>query len=194
MIIKNEKPPEWIMTGCLSQFRVNVERTFWAYGDVIYNPGGITIREDILAHEEQHGRQQEAYMHPMNGEDNGLHMCCEQHPSEWFTHTLADGTDCAGPGMRCIGGKDAWWTRYLAEPRFRLEQEAEAYAVQYKWILKHLADRNKRARWLHEYATQLSGPLYQVAVTHQQAKQMIEILAGTRMLPKAQRPPEFKPV
>lgn len=56
-----EKPPEWIMQGCLNQFRVNVEHTFWTYGDTIYNPGGHAIPADILAHEEQHGRQQEAY-------------------------------------------------------------------------------------------------------------------------------------
>ena len=145
MKILHEKPPEWIMTGCLSQFRVNVERTFWAYGDTIYNPGGILIREDIIAHEEQHGRQQEAHE----------------------------------------GGKDGWWRQYLAEPRFRLEQEAEAYGVQYKWYCKRIADRNKRAQFLHMIATQLSSPLYQLAVSQLQARTMIEVLSGHKQLPKA---------
>lgn len=145
MKIVNERPPEWIMTGCLSQFRVNVNNTFWAYGDVIYNPGGITIREDILAHEAQHGVQQ----------------------------------------SNTEGGPDAWWKRYLAEPRFRLEQEADAYGVQYRWFCARYKDRNQRNKFLVMIAGQLSGPLYQVAVSPLQARQMIEVLAGQRMLPKA---------
>lgn len=143
MKILNEKPPEWIMTGCLSQFRVNVERTFWAYGDTIYNPGGIVIRPDILAHEEQHGVQQAAHE----------------------------------------GGKDGWWKQYLSDPRFRLEQEADAYGVQYKWFCKRYKDRNERNRFLLMISAQLSGPLYQVAVSHIQARAMIEVLAGQRQLP-----------
>lgn len=144
MKILNEKPPEWIMTGCLSQFRVNVEQTFWAYGDVIYNPGGISIREDILAHEAQHGVQQSA------------------HPE----------------------GVDGWWRQYLSEPRFRLEQEAEAYGVQYRWFCAHYKDRNQRNKFLLMIAKQLSGPLYQVAVSQIQARTMIEVLAGQRQIPK----------
>jgi len=144
MKIINERPPEWIMSGCLSQFRVNVERTFWTYGDTIYNPGGINIREDIIAHEEQHERQQAAYE----------------------------------------GGKDAWWREYLSNPRFRLEQEAEAYGIQHKWYCARFKDRNQRSKFLFVLGNQLSGPLYQVAVSPVQARTMIEVLAGQRQLPK----------
>lgn len=130
------------MSGCLSQFRINVERTFWTYGETLYNPGGIAIRPDIIAHEEQHMRQQAAI------------------------------------------GKDEWWKRYLAEPRFRLEQEAEAYGVQYRFYCKTVGDRNAHARFLHMVAGQLSGPLYQIAVSQQQARTMIEVLAGKKQLKK----------
>lgn len=33
-------------------------RTVFAWGDTIYNPGGIEIPEDLMAHEEVHSRQQ----------------------------------------------------------------------------------------------------------------------------------------
>lgn len=141
MKVLNEKPPEWIMSGCLSQFRINVERTFWTYGDTIYNPGGIDIRDDIMAHEEQHEKQQAEI------------------------------------------GKDEWWKKYLTEPRFRLEQEAEAYGVQYKYYCRRVKDRNQQDRFLRSIASQLSGPLYQLALSHQQACLMIEVLAGKKKLP-----------
>lgn len=146
MKIINEKPPEWIMSGCLNQFRVNVEHTFWTYGDAIYNPGGHPIPEDIVKHEEQHSRQQDAYE-----DDKGL-------------------------------GKDAWWRRYLSDPRFRLEQEAEAYGEQYRYFCSLSKDRNARAKCLRVLAMQLSGPLYQLAVTPTQAKALIQILSGERTL------------
>lgn len=145
MIILNERPPEWIMTGCLSKFRVNVDHTFWTYGDTIYNPGGHEIPDHTVAHEEQHSRQQEALE----------------------------------------GGKDAWWKEYLSNPRFRLEQEAEAYSVQYKYYRKFNGDRNYRSRFLNMIANQLSSPLYQLAVTQLQAKAIIEVLAGVKKLPQS---------
>lgn len=162
MKILNERPPEWIMTGCLSQFRVDVNHTFWTYGDTIYNPGALVLPDHIVAHEEQHSRQQtweymEKYLPPQ--ERTLQHM--ESRPA-----------------------KDFWWEKYLTEPRFRLEQEAEAYGAEYKFFCKHRAYRNLRARFLHTKAAQLSGPLYQVAVTHQQASDMIAILAGQKKLPK----------
>ena len=142
MRIVNERPPEWIMQGCLSQFRVDVEGTFWTYGDTIYNPGGHALPPDIVAHEEQHSVQQ------ANHE----------------------------------GGKDGWWRQYLDEPRFRLEQEAEAYGAQYRFYCEHVGDRNKRALFLHRLAATLSGPLYQVAVSVQQARAMILVLSGEKKL------------
>lgn len=142
MKILKERPPEWIMTGCLNQFRVNVEHTYWTYGDTIYNPGGFEIPVDIIAHEEQHERQQEAYE----------------------------------------GGKDAWWHEYLANPRFRLEQEAEAYGAQYRWTCEQTKDRNKRNLWLTRYSQQLAGPLYQLSVTPSQARALILVLSGEKKL------------
>lgn len=142
MNIINERPPEWIMTGCLNQFRVNVNHTFWTYGDTIYNPGSLNIGPDIIAHEETHMRQQEAYE----------------------------------------GGKDAWWKEYLANARFRLEQEAEAYGNQYKFFCEKRKDRNARAKYLEQISGSFAGPLYQLALNRQQARAMIMVLSGQRKL------------
>lgn len=61
MNIVAEKPPEWIMDGCLSQFRVDVNNTYWTYGDTIFNPGGKEIPGPILSHEAFHMVQQREY-------------------------------------------------------------------------------------------------------------------------------------
>ncbi len=148
------------MQGCLSQFRVNVEGTFWTYGDTIYSPGGVNIPPDVVAHEEQHSRQQEAYQGCVH--KSSEEPCTEECQKKW--------------------GKDAWWRRYLIDPRFRLEQEAEAYGTQYRFFCENVGDRNKRAIFLHRLAAILAGPLYQVAVSTQQAKALILVLSGERKL------------
>lgn len=162
MTVVAERPPEWIMAGCLDKFRVNVERTFWTYGDVIYNPGGIEIPDHIVAHEEQHMRQQAEYRM-----DEDLDMA---------------NMGALGTAEEPFQGKDAWWKQYLVDPRFRLEQEAEAYGAQYRFFCERQKDRNRRYRFLHELGAQLSGPLYQLPVSPAQARAMILVLSGERRL------------
>lgn len=62
-----------------------------------------------------------------------------------------------------------WWKRYLSDPLFRIEQETEAYAAQYRCICKAAKDRNKRARELNELGRILSGKMYGNAVTQNEA-------------------------
>lgn len=69
---------------------------------------------------------------------------------------------------------DAWWGRYLIDPYFRIDQEVEAYAVQYKFICQTMKDRNQRARVLTDFARTLSGPLYGNIIGHQAAFKMIK--------------------
>ena len=161
MKIVNGEPPEWIMKGCLDKFRVNVEHTFWTYGDIIFNPGGGALPDHILAHEEQHSRQQ----------SNRELMLQYLKPEE----RIAD--DKLLDKM-----KDAWWREFLANPRFRLEQEAEAYGAQYRFYCERVKDRNRRALFLMQIAGQLSGPLYQAALSSTKARKMIEVLSGQREL------------
>lgn len=68
-----------------------------------------------------------------------------------------------------------WWERFLHDAEFRIEQEAEAYGAQYKFIIAQpaYADRNKRARLLWEFAKVLSGPMYGRAIGQAAAQQKI---------------------
>lgn len=161
MKIVDSNPPEWIMQGCLNQFRLEPGATVWTYGDVIYAPGRASLPDHILAHEEQHARQQS------NRELMLKYLKLEERVED----------DKLEGKMR-----DAWWREFLANPRFRLEQEAEAYGAQYRFFCGCVADRNRRALFLMQIAGQLSGPLYQVAVSPVQARQMIEVLSGQKQL------------
>lgn len=65
-----------------------------------------------------------------------------------------------------------WWYQYLKDPVFRLEQELEAYAVQYKFIKKYLD--NKLVKWgLEQMARNLSSPIYGNIIEHAVAESKI---------------------
>lgn len=56
--------------------------------------------------------------------------------------------------------QDVWYTKYLTNPQFRLEQETEAYGRQYQFAKEHVADK-KLLRWaLENMAMALSGKEY----------------------------------
>lgn len=160
MKVVNTEPPEWIMKGCLDKFRVNVAQTFWTYGDTVFNPGGGAMPDHILAHESQHAIQQTwEYME-------------KYLPPQHRTAAMMENREA----------KDFWWQEFLSNPRFRLEQEAEAYGAQYRFFCSKERDRNRRAMFLMQIAGHLSGPLYQVAISPIKARQLIEVLAGERQL------------
>lgn len=58
------------------------------------------------------------------------------------------------------GNPDAWWKRYLSDDQFRIDQELEAYRVQYQWVLQNVKNTNKRFEMLRHYANDLSGGMY----------------------------------
>lgn len=70
-------------------------------------------------------------------------------------------------------GARAWWSRYMLDPYFRIEQEAEAYGEQYSILCYFHKDRNARARLLHALSTILSSPTYGSVIDHATAKKMI---------------------
>lgn len=134
MKIINEKPPIWDMV-VRAGMNPSEQTTVFAYGDAIYNPGGRTLPDDLVAHEETHCKQQK-------------------------------------------GKPDEWWVRYIQDPLFRIDQEASAYAVQYKFICEREKDRNRRFVFLHQIATQLSGPTYGNVISQQGAMKMIKERSG----------------
>lgn len=58
--------------------------------------------------------------------------------------------------------KDAaeWWDKYFLDPKFRLDQELEAYAVQYHAYCARVKDRNQQARFLYYIANEVASERY----------------------------------
>lgn len=69
-------------------------------------------------------------------------------------------------------GVDVWWEHYLAEPRFRLEQELIAYRAQYK-DLEANYPRHIRKATLVKISKDLSGAMYGKIVDKNKARQLI---------------------
>lgn len=71
-------------------------------------------------------------------------------------------------------GKDpkGWWDKYLVDREFRMEQEIEAYAMQYKFI-KGFATESKSYWFLDQLAILLSSPMYAVGLDLAQARSKI---------------------
>jgi hypothetical protein len=64
-----------------------------------------------------------------------------------------------------------WWTKYLYDKNFRLDQELEAYHTQLQWIKKEIPKAYKEA--LNEFAEHLSSPIYNLSISHYQASTLI---------------------
>lgn len=72
-------------------------------------------------------------------------------------------------------GAAKWWVRYLDDPHFRIDQEAEAFAVQYLYFCNNVShDRNQQARFLFEMAARLSSPTYGSVIGSTDATKMIK--------------------
>ena len=79
------------------------------------------------------------------------------------THCIQQGND-----------PDGWWDRYLNDGLFRIQQEVEAYANQYKFICQIQKDRNRRDKVLRNMATILSSPTYGSIIGSNAAYKMIK--------------------
>jgi hypothetical protein len=69
-------------------------------------------------------------------------------------------------------GIDEWWAEYLVNPRFRLEQELQAYRAQYK-VLLHKHPRHVRKFVLLKISADLAGSMYGKIVDKDQARKLI---------------------
>lgn len=61
MTEKNEYPPNYEE---IKRVMNPPKNALFPYGDILYNPGGKKIPEDIIFHEEIHGKQQREYTDP----------------------------------------------------------------------------------------------------------------------------------
>jgi len=62
-----------------------------------------------------------------------------------------------------------WWKRYFEDPKFRCEQEVEAYSKQYQFICTKIKDKNARYRALHQLAVDLAGDMYGRSISYTDA-------------------------
>lgn len=69
-------------------------------------------------------------------------------------------------------GRDEWWSKYLTDRDFRLEQEVEAYRAQYKFVFKSYG-RAVATGFLREIANDLSGKMYGDILNRKQARKAI---------------------
>ena len=68
-----------------------------------------------------------------------------------------------------------WWTRYIADPAFRLSEELPAHRAEFAKFCTLQRDRNRRAMALHRAALRLSSPLYGRLVDYREAKALIGV-------------------
>lgn len=93
-----------------------------------------------------------------SGQELPLHLVCHEE-----THIQQQAAD-----------PDAWWSRYMQDQYFRVDQEADAYARQYAYECRHIKDRNQRDRFLRHLARQLSSPTYGSVIGEIAAYKMIK--------------------
>lgn len=127
-------PPN--ITQIRAAFRLTGGEIF-AWGGVIYNPGGGGLSRALIEHEKVHFRQQEE-----------------------------------------IGGPEAWWARYLADPAFRLDVEMEAHIVEFR-VYSEDNGRAARRGYLKFLARRLSSPMYGRMITRNAASVRIKKGATT---------------
>lgn len=68
-----------------------------------------------------------------------------------------------------------WWKRFIADPEFRMQEELEAYRVQYQYFCRNIPNRMKRYDFLRELGLLISGPMYGNQISLQDA--MLKIRA-----------------
>ena len=77
-----------------------------------------------------------------------------------------------------------WWRRYLVDPKFRLEQEVEAYAKQYAFIVKNVPTKLHK-EYLFAYASDLASDMYGLGKSYAQMENLIRLTAkGVLLLEK----------
>lgn len=77
-----------------------------------------------------------------------------------------------------VGGPEEWWRRWILDPAFRAEQEAQAYGVQYKYACGIFRDRNVRAKYLHKITSHFCSGMYMLSIKQADARAAILKRAG----------------
>lgn len=65
---------------------------------------------------------------------------------------------------------NAWWERYIEEPRFRLDEEIPAHVAEYRVVKPY---DGASGRWLNLIAERLASPLYGSLISQANAKTLL---------------------
>lgn len=80
----------------------------------------------------------------------------------------------AAHALRQGPSPEVWWGRYLADPKFRFDEEVYAHRVEWRtWINMGPRSRHDRRGMMRVVAGRLSGPLYGELVSFSSAKAII---------------------
>lgn len=79
-----------------------------------------------------------------------------------------------------VGGPEIWWRRYFDDRRFRAQQEAEAYARQYRFFCRENLDRNTRFRYLCLLGSFMASPLYKLETGVNESMALIKKLSNVK--------------
>lgn len=69
-------------------------------------------------------------------------------------------------------GVEEWWAKYLVDPAFRLEQELQAYRVQYN-VVKRKRNWQLTEHVLNQISRDLAGDMYGNILTKAEARKLI---------------------
>lgn len=75
--------------------------------------------------------------------------------------------------QQAVMGVENWWALYLKSAEFRLQQETEAYRVQYQAVKSW--NRDARREFLNDISKNLASKLYGNIVNKKQAKDLINV-------------------
>lgn len=71
------------------------------------------------------------------------------------------------------GGIEGWWRRYIAEPRFRLDEEIPAHRAELVHLMTKAKGPSMRAHYLSRVASRIASPLYGNLITIAEAKKLL---------------------
>lgn len=72
------------------------------------------------------------------------------------------------------GGPEMWWARYIQDPLWRIQQEVEAYRVQYQYFCSKKKSRDAQLRVLVAIGNVLGSATYGNVVTPAAAIRLIQ--------------------
>jgi len=78
----------------------------------------------------------------------------------------------------------AWWEKYLADDRFRFDEEVPAHIAEYAHIYEGTPKRALRRLHLSDIAERLAGPLYGRLTSKEAAMRLLK--TGARVLLSSQ--------